>query len=87
MSLESEALEALEHFERLANLDSPLDAMEFMGALGGRYSPMLGPNGPLHARFMACMNKLKAKADDRVYGRVPVTDQEMAKIRKAMERM
>src|SRR5262249_11951709 len=61
---ESDALPALEQFEELADRDSPLDAMEFMASLSGRYSAMLGPNGPLHSRFIACMEKLKRKADD-----------------------
>ena len=83
---ETAALRALEEFERLAERDSPIEAMEFMASLRGRCSAMLGPNGPLHSRFIACLDKLKKKADDRVYGRVPITDEEMAKIAKAMKR-
>ena len=86
-SQEEEALQALEDLERLAEHDSPLDAMEFMATLNKRYSSMLGPSGPLHSRFIACLDKLKAKADDRVYGRVPITDEEMARIVKGLKKM
>lgn len=57
----AEALRALEQIERLVERESPIEAMEFIASLGDRYSSMVGPSGPLHARFIACIFKLKAK--------------------------
>ncbi len=83
---ETGALRALEEFERLAERDSPVEGMEFMAGLGGRHSKMLGPNGPLHGRFIACLDRLKEKAARVISGQTPLTNAEMEKIQRRIRR-
>ncbi len=87
-SNDENTLAALEQLERVADSGSAIEGMEMMTSMTGRgFSATLGPRGPLHDRFIAAITKIRAKVSDKVMGKFPISDAEMARLSELMSRM